>query len=127
MPERVTANGGYDAFESADGKTLFYTKEQSSPLFEKPLSGGPERQVLPWVSSRAFVPVEDGIYYIGRREDDRKYPLQFFQFSSNTSRLLTKIEGFLDFGLSLSPDRQTILFSKSATDGANLMMIENFQ
>ena len=83
--------------------------------------------MLPWVFNRAFVPVEDGIYYIGRREEDRKYPLQFFQFSSNTSRLLTKIEGFLDYGLSVSPDRQTILFSKSVSAGANLMMIENFQ
>jgi len=54
-----------------------------------------------------FVPAENGIYYIGRREQDRKYPL-FFQFSSNTSRLLTKIEGFLDFGFSVSPDRQAI-------------------
>ena len=95
-PERITANGGDTALESADGKTLFYTKSPDSPLFAKPLSGGPERQVLPWVSSRAFVPVEDGIYYIGRQGDDRKYPLEFYQFSSNTSRLLTKIEGFLD-------------------------------
>jgi serine/threonine protein kinase len=127
-PERVTANGGYVAFESADGKSLFYTKSAgTSPLFAQPLSGGPERQVLPAVSQRAFVPVEDGIYYIDRREEDRKYSLQFFQFSSNTSRLLTNIEGFVYLGLSVSPDRQTILFSKSATNGANLMMIENFQ
>jgi hypothetical protein len=27
----------------------------------------------------------------------------------------------------VSPDRQTILFSKSVTNGGNLMMIENFQ
>jgi Tol biopolymer transport system component len=62
-PEQVTANGGNTAFESADGKTLLYTKAVSSPLFAQPLSGGPERQVLPWVSFKAFVPAEDGIYY----------------------------------------------------------------
>jgi len=124
--ERVTASGGFVAFESADGKILFYIKFGSSPLFAKPLSGGPERQVLPWISERAFVPVEDGIYYIGRRGDDRKWPLEFFQFSSNTSRLLTRIEGFPDIGLSVSPDRKTILFSKSVSNGANLMMIEDF-
>jgi len=126
-PERVTSNGGHTAFESADGKTLFYTKADSSPLFAKLLSGDAERQVLPWVSVRAFVPVEDGIYYIARRGEDRKFPLQFFQFSSNTSRLLTKIEGVVFHGLSVSPDRKTILFSKSVSAGSNLMMIENFQ
>jgi Tol biopolymer transport system component len=125
--ERVTVNGGFIAFESADGKTLFYIKNGSSPLFAQPVSGGAERQVLPWVDNRAFVPVEDGIYYIGRPAEDRKCPLQFFQFSSQASRLLTKIEGFVSLGLSVSPDRQTILFSKSLSTGANLMMIENFQ
>jgi hypothetical protein len=53
--------------------------------------------------------------------------LQFFEFSNNTSRLLAEIEGAVSYGLAVSPDRQTILFSKSASSGANLMMIENFQ
>ena len=125
--EQVTRNGGHTAYGSVDDKTLFYTKAPSSPLFAQPLSGGPERQVLPWVQFKAFVPLEDGIYYIGRPGEDRKYPLQFLQFSSNTSRLLAQIEGFVFLGLSVSPDRQTILFSKSVSSGANLMMIENFQ
>jgi Tol biopolymer transport system component len=123
----VTTNGGTAAIESADGKTVFYVKEPSSPLFAQPLSGGPERQVLPWVVLKSFVSVEDGIYYIGARGDDRKYPLEFFEFSSNTSRLLTRINDFVVQGLSVSPDRKTILFSKSVSNGSNLMMIENFQ
>jgi hypothetical protein len=91
------------------------------------MSGGPERKVLPWVVAKSFVPVEDGIYYIGRPGEDRKYPLEFLDFSSNTSRLLTKIEGFVAEGLTVSPDRQTILVTKSVSNGHNLMMIENFQ
>lgn len=127
-PAQVTTNGGGPAIESADGKTVFYMKTGgSSPLFVQPVSGGPERQALPWVEKRAFQPVEDGIYYIGRKGDDGKYPLAFYDFSKNASRLLTKIEGVLLFGLTVSPDRQTILFTKSVTDGSNLMMIENFR
>jgi Tol biopolymer transport system component len=125
--ERVTANRVDTVFESADGKTVFYTKAGVSPLFAQPVSGGPERQVLPWVSYSAFVPVKDGIYYIGRRGDDRKFPLEFFQFSGKTSQLLTKIDGFVNVGLSVSPDRKTILFTKSVSNGSNLMMIENFK
>ena len=124
-PERLRADG--NGQESADGKTLFYIKSDRSPLFAKPLSGGPETQVLPLVAFNAFVPVEDGIYYIGQQGEDRKYPLEFFQFSSNTSRLLAKIEGALDTGFSVSPDRRSILFSKRASNGENLMMIENFR
>jgi hypothetical protein len=75
--------------------------------------------------------VADGIYYIGHRSDEGYYPLEFFQFSSAASRLLTKIESnsAVDTvgGLSVSPDRKTILFSRSVSAGADLMMIENFQ
>jgi hypothetical protein len=83
--------------------------------------------LLDWVTSRAFVPVDDGIYYIGRRSENGQYPLQFFQFSSQTSRLLTNIDGVIYIGLSVSPDRTAILFTKTAKSGANLMMIENFR
>ena len=124
---QITTNGGYTAHESADGKTLFYMKENSSPLFAKALSGGVERQVLDWVLSRAFVPTEDGIYYIGRRAPNKQAPLRFFQFSSNTSRTLTNIDGGIALGLSVSPDRKSILFTKTVSAGSNLMMIDNFQ
>jgi Tol biopolymer transport system component len=125
--EPITTNGGHTAYESADGKTLFYTKASSSPLFSRPLTGGPERQVLEWVENRAFVPVEEGIYFIGRRAANKQFPLEFFQFSTSTSRLLTNIDGVVFFGLSVSPDRKTILFTKTVSVGANVMMIENFQ
>lgn len=105
-PEQITTDGGDTAFESADGKSLFYTKAASSPVFAKPLSGGPERQILPYVTSGAFVPVKDGIYYIDRRGDDRQYPLQFFQFSLDASRVLTRIQGEVHLGLTVSPDRK---------------------
>jgi Tol biopolymer transport system component len=126
VAEQITKEGGFAAAESVDGTALFYTKAVSSPLFSKPLSGGAERQSLDWVSPRAFFPVDDGIYYIGRRSDNGQSPLQFFQFSSQTSRLLTNIDGVIGLGLSVSPDRTAILFSKTAKSGDNLMMIENF-
>jgi hypothetical protein len=42
-------------------------------------------------------------------------------------RLLAKIGSHVVEGFSVSPDRKTILFSRSATYGNNLMMIENLQ
>jgi Tol biopolymer transport system component len=125
--EQVTKGGGYAAYESVDGQTLFYTKELSGPLFARLLSGGAERQVLPYIYYKSFVPVAEGIYYIGRLSDDKNYPLEFFQFSGNSSRLLAKLGNYVSGGLSVSPDQKTILFSKSVSNDAHLMMIENFQ
>ena len=126
-PVQVTTHGGDAAFESADGKTLFYVKSTEPGLFAQPSSGGAERKLLDRVVDRAFVPVKDGIYYIGGQGEDRKWPLQFFEFSNNTSRLLTRIEGSPFLGLDVSPDGQTILFSQSLSFGMNLMLMENFR
>ena len=73
------------------------------------------------------MPVEDGIYYIGQPGSDRQYPIHFFEFAPGASRLLAKVEGPILAGLGVSPDRKTILFTKSATTGADLMLVENFQ
>jgi len=126
--EQVTRNGGYTAYESVDGQTLFYTKGRgdSEPLFARLLSGGAERQLPPSIYLKSLFPVAEGIYYIGPRSGEY-YPLELFQFSSNSSRLLAKIGGYVSEGLSVSPDRKTILFSRSVNNGAHLMMIENFQ
>jgi Tol biopolymer transport system component/predicted Ser/Thr protein kinase len=131
-PEQVTTRGGYAGEESTDGESLLYMKAWSGPLFARRLSGGEEREVLPYVNQLSFVPVADGIYYIGRPRDEGYYPLEFFQFSSGASRLLMKIEGSAVVPdavacLEVSPDRKTFLFSKSVGSGAVLMMIENFR
>ena len=123
----MTENGGDTAFESADGGTLFYTKTLSSPLFARSLGGGPERQVLDHVALRSYAVFEDGIYFVGPREADGQYAIRFFDFSTGDARPLARFGGTLQQGLAVSPDRKTILFSKSVSAGADLMMIEGFR
>ena len=125
--EQLTEGGGLVAYESTDGTTLFYTKASSGPLFAKAISGGPERQLLDWITIRSFFPVEDGIYYVGRPNEKGQYPLEFFRFSSQKSEVLANIDGTVSNGLSVSPDRATVLFTKIAASGANLVIIENFR
>ena len=125
--ERVTENGGFVAFESTDGRTLFYNKSIASPLFARSLDGGSERQVLDHVAWSAFAVFEDGIYYLGRPGADGKFPLQFHEFSTGSSRLITTIEGPLQQFLSVSPDRRTFLFTRHSGAGSDLMLLENFR
>ena len=130
-PVQVTDQGGYVAFESFDGRTLYYTKTgrrfTSSPLFARPVSGGPERQVLDAVYDRAFAVAQGGIYYIEQAGEDRKCPLMFFELSSGRSRLLTKIEGDPGLGLSVSPDGGQLLYSLATLANADLVLVENFR
>jgi eukaryotic-like serine/threonine-protein kinase len=125
--QQITSNGGDGGFESTDGKTFYYMKDRDSALFSRTLAGGPERQVLPNVSNRAFDVFEDGIYYIGQPQTRMQYSIQFYNFSTKVSSFVSRVEGPLQQGLSVSPDRKTILFSKSVPPSADLMIIENFR
>ena len=129
---QVTRGGGYFAIESWDGKTLYYNNaagnvNEISPLMALSLTDGRERRVVDAMYARCFVPVEDGIYYLGPAMADGKFPLSFLDFATGRSRLLTKFQGPPGMGLTVSPDKKTFLFTLRNPDGFDLMMIENFR
>jgi Tol biopolymer transport system component len=66
LAEQITDKGGYTAFESKDGSSLYYTKSFAgcTPLFVRSLDGGHERQMGPVVCNRALAITERGMYYI---------------------------------------------------------------
>jgi Tol biopolymer transport system component len=117
---QITDNGGFEALESWD-----------SPLFARPVAGGPERQVLESVSLAvlSFVMAENGIYYIWRPGAGRFgiYELRFLDFSTGKSQTLTKFEAGSSQGLTVSPDRKTILFGFAERVKEDLMLVENFR
>ena len=52
---QVTKNGGYVAFESADGEFVYYAKGLfDTSLWRRPVGGGEETEVLPSLTGNAF-------------------------------------------------------------------------
>jgi eukaryotic-like serine/threonine-protein kinase len=130
---QITDNGGFVALESADGKTLYYTKTPTTtlyagpePLFARPLAGGAERQVLDSVVRQAFVVAEDGIYHLARADEKGAFPLRFVEFATGKARRLARIDS-PGPGLTVSPDRKTVLFSAFKPHNSDLMLIDNFR
>jgi Tol biopolymer transport system component len=124
----VTRNGGGTAFESPDGKSIYYTKgDLSGSLWKMPASGGEERQVLPSVHQRAFSVVSNGIYFIPEPGADRKSSIQFLGFATGKVKTVAPISGPPSEGLSVSPDGQFLLFSQYDELGSDLMLVENFR
>ncbi|HXP10266.1 MAG TPA: hypothetical protein VN828_17310, partial [Acidobacteriaceae bacterium] len=66
---RVTRHGGYEAFESADGDFLYFTRKgQKAGFWRMPLSGGEETPVvgLEDIGNRDWDGSSEGIYFVAR-------------------------------------------------------------
>jgi serine/threonine protein kinase len=130
---QITNSGGGEPLESPDGKTLYYRKAPAlSVLFARPVAGGPERPVLDSLAFGVlqYFPVGDGIYYVSR--PDPKLPfareLRFLNLATGKHETLNRFEARSGGGLTVSPDRKTILYSGTKpSDGDDLMLIRNFR
>lgn len=126
--EQITKGGGYAGVESVEGSTLFYTKSDSGTegIYTLPVGGDDERRLVPdTVLRRGFAVVRDGIYYLTPR-DEGLCEIRFHEFASGHHRAIGEIERPVAFGLTVSPDEKTFLFSKPVT-GSDLWLIENFR
>ena len=125
---------GYNQIESPDGLTLYYAKHSvPGVLFARPSAGGPERSVLTsmWPGCcHQFFPVDDGIYYVAQPDQHQPFlqEVRFFNFATGRDTPLHRFELTDGDGLSVSPDRKTILYSGSSpADGLDLMLVRNFR
>jgi Tol biopolymer transport system component len=126
---QVTRRGGFAAFESSDGKTLYYAKSlQATSLWKVPVEGGEERQALGALSYWAnFAVVDQGIYFIPRVELAAGSSIQFFNFANEKIRPIAATERPVFRGLCVSPDGRWILYSQLDQGGSDLMLVENFR
>jgi len=125
---QMTRNGGGPAFQSPDGRSIYYTKgDWQGGLWKMPVTGGEESQVLPSVVMRAFSLVNDGIYFIPERGADGKHSIQFLSFATGKVKTVAPISRPLLEGLCVSPDGRSLLFSQVDEAVSDLMLVENFR
>jgi Tol biopolymer transport system component len=116
----VTHNGGFGAWESPDGEYLYYHGYTNREIWRVPVSGGTATKILP-DATRPIVLFQDGIYYRSGGA------IHFFDFATNRSTDLMRNIGPTVPGLTVSPDRRTILYTRVDSTGADLMLVENFK
>ena len=127
-PVQVTRDGGTAAVESADGKTLYYTKNNGPDgIWRMPVEGGPEVQVVKAIWRYNFAVTNKGIYYTPPRSSNGSSSVQFLDFKTEATTQIATIEKTVDLGLAVSPDEREVLFAQIDVGGTNLMMIENFR
>jgi Tol biopolymer transport system component len=123
---QVTRQGGAAAFESADGRWLYYAKEERQrplSIWRVPIEGGEETKVVDFLSYNFnFAVTAKGIYLLAARGGASS--IEFFDFATRKTTVLHKLDRPSFFGFALAPDERSLLFSKIDSHGSDLMVVE---
>ena len=133
-PEQITLGGaGWGSRESADGLSILYQpRTGNAPLVAGPLTGGQLHTIIECVSESAYSVVAQGIYYVPCQDavhPDPDAKIHVLNPVTLNDRLHGTLGKFSEFtgGLAVSPDGQTILYTRAVSRGADLMLIQNFR
>jgi Tol biopolymer transport system component/DNA-binding winged helix-turn-helix (wHTH) protein len=135
QPVQITKDGGFAAFESPDGKSIYYAKFNEGGIFQVAVDGGPENKVVsepPGNYWGYFVVGRDGLYFLGDTgtPGKRHAGFKFFDFATHKITLMGDMEKSPYEGapgLSVSPDGKYLLYVQLDEARNNLMMAENFR
>lgn len=133
---QVTTQGGFEAFESADGSFLYYTKGRVPGVWRVGLKEGlpiGEESPVPQLRDvgvwRYWSVTNQGSFFVAE-EHTSPYAIRFFDFRT---RRVTPI-ATLDRdpipgppGLDASPDGRWILYAQVDHKISNIMLVEGFR
>jgi eukaryotic-like serine/threonine-protein kinase len=123
---QVTRNGGGAAFESADGKYLYYDRHLYSdpdPIYRMPVEGGQEVEVVPRLYTWAcFGVTAKGVYFM---PDSRT--IRFLDPGSGRVSTLATLDKARTLGLCVSPDDRFVVWSQEDRLTSELMLVDNFR
>jgi hypothetical protein len=127
----VTHQGGFAAFESPDGRFLYYAKGLTVPgLWRIPTNGGEEIEVISSLEAGYWgywAVVENGIYYL---ETTTKPRINFFDTATHRITRVFDLENRPAReapGLAISPDKKTILYTQLDALNSDIVLVENFR
>ena len=126
-----TKGGGQEAFESVDGKLLFYSKYQGPGIWSVPVEGGEETHVIDKAGQSNWGVATDGICFFDWK--DAVHPVvQFYTFRDRRSTTLYEFPLGTNLdrdstAISVSPDERWIVYTQIDQGGSNLVLVDNFR
>jgi Tol biopolymer transport system component/DNA-binding winged helix-turn-helix (wHTH) protein len=128
---QVSKSGGTEAFESADGKFVYWAMRHVTGIWRIPVEGGEDSKVLDASTEGLWALTRQGICFF-ELKTPADLRLKFYSFASGKTITLrqfpsgTKI-GSLSTALSVSPDGQWILYPQFDQAGSDLMLVDGFR
>lgn len=127
-PVQVTRQGGYAAVEFFDGRSLFYTKQESAGIWQCSLDGEGETLVITDLRRgdwEKWAVSERGIYFAAT-VGQSVTAINLFDFSVHLTTQVATIKGKSVLGLSVSADGRRILFPRVDRSESDIFLVEHF-
>jgi Tol biopolymer transport system component/DNA-binding winged helix-turn-helix (wHTH) protein len=129
---QLTEHGGFDPFESYDGRTIYYSKFDEPGIWSMPASGGSESPVVtgkPQVSYWGHWAVtESGLYLLDADAEPRP-AVEFYSFATRRTTPVLSFEkkpSPWQPSLSASRDGRAVFYTQFDPQSA-IKMVENFR
>jgi len=127
---RITRGGGVRGVESVDGKWVYFAKNAFSPtsIWKAPIAGDQERFVLDHVaSSMSFDVTTDAIYFVAVDDGLNQASIKTFNLVSGALTTMRRLEKPWGYGLAISKDQRSLVYSEVDETGSDLMLVINFR
>ena len=134
---QVTKQGGYEGYESADGKYFYYMKGRNTAvpgIWRVPAGGGEETLFFDQHRAgiwRSWAVTSQGIYYVTREsERPARMVIEYYSFATGKIKKVATPEKEIltgTLGLSVSPDGRWLLYTEADQRGMDIMLMENLQ
>ncbi len=132
-PVQVTRQGGFEGFESVDGKTFYFAKGRNVPgIWQVPTGGGEEKLLFDRDGAgawRLWSVVGKGIYFATATTPSHPM-IEFYDFASGKVSQLARLDKPIvrsEPGLAVSPDGRSLLFTLLDQSGSDIMLMANFR
>jgi len=127
----VKQKGADEAFESLDGKFVYYAKLDVPGIWKVPVEGGEETMVVNRGRRSVWALTSQGICFFDL-SSSTGLALNFYNFATGKVTLLREFSkdtsvDTVDTALTVSPDGHWILYTQLDQSGSNLMLVENFR
>jgi Tol biopolymer transport system component/DNA-binding winged helix-turn-helix (wHTH) protein len=125
---RITKDGGMTASESPDGRFLYYAKRLTTPtsIWRVPVGGGEEKLFVDGLTyALNFVIADRGLYLLAVGDAPDKTSIDFVEYATGKRTTVLKVGKQFWYGMALSPDQRSLLYSVIDSAGSNLMLVEH--
>jgi len=130
---QVTKNGGYDAIESSDAKSLYYVREQyRRGLWSVPVDGGPETKVAGFGSLTAgsWTVTEKGVLWVDVTASNPPAVIRFYDSATREMSKITEVPGYVipsATGFNAARNSTVIMWSQLDRSSHDLMLVNRFR